>query len=114
MCVLACIAITAVVMFVGPFEHFSAADLNSIRAAERRLALACSGYGNEPAALRSLTILLGYFRRDPRQLLPLRGAEHATSMYTELTRVLPLVMSGPCARIPSLRERVAEALATDR
>ncbi len=106
--VAATVAVTGVVMFVGPFEKFSAGDLDQIRTMESRFTAACSGAGNELAASRSLATLLQYARRDPDQLLPLHGATGAASMRTELSSLLAETTSGPCSHLPQLRTKLAQ------
>jgi hypothetical protein len=108
------VTVTVVVMFVGPFEDFSAADLNRIRAAESQFTTACSGTGDEHAASQSASVLLGYLRRNPTQLLPLHGASQPFSMHTELSVLLAATATGPCSRLPRLRTEIAEELYRER
>jgi hypothetical protein len=108
------VVITVVVMFVGPSERFSAGDLERIRTVENRFTAACSGKGDELAASQSLSIPLGYFRRDPDQPLPLRGATPATSMRTEMSSLLSATSTGPCSRLPALRAKLAGAVSGHR
>jgi hypothetical protein len=102
--------VIVVVMFVGPFERFSAGDLDRIRAAESNFTAACLGTGDARSASRSLSVLLGYFRRDPDQPLPLRGATAAASMRTELSTLLAATATGPCSHLAQLRADLAKAV----
>lgn len=106
--------LAVVVMFVGPFERFTAGDLERIRTAESNFTAACSGTGHAKAASRSLSVLLGYFRRDPDQPLPLHGGTGAASMRTELLTLLTATAVGPCSRLPRLRTQLAEAVYRER
>lgn len=111
--VAACVVVVAVVMFSGLFEHFSSGDLDAIRGAESSLLTACAGRGDAQAAERSASVLIGYLERDPDQRLPLHGAGPASSMRSEMTRLLATTQTPACAPLANLKARMAEALERD-
>jgi hypothetical protein len=106
------VVITAVVMLTSPFERFTPGDLSRIRAAESRFTAACSGRGDERAASQSLSVLLGYLRRDPDQPLPLHGATGAATMRAEASALLEATGGGPCSHMQQLRDRLAAAVSS--
>jgi hypothetical protein len=99
-----CLTITIVVMLVGPFEQFSAADLERVRLVESSLVAACQGHGGHIDS--SVEVLLGYLRRNPYQPLPLHGGTKADSMLEELQALVPQLTGSRCA---SARETLVEA-----
>jgi hypothetical protein len=98
-----CLIVTIVVMLVGPFERFSAADLERIRLTESSLIAACHGHGGRIDS--SVNVLLGYLHRNPLQPLPLHGASK-NSMLEELGEFVPRLTGSRCA---SARETLVEA-----